>query len=298
MQAWTPDKVAEKCGRTNRNVEGSPSKDSVTWQGIAEPIVRMSLKAILFYQGESNFADYYWWTCALPGVFEEWRKLAQFPELPIMMAELTPLFNGRPYGERFRLVQKQKSETIPNLYLIQALDLGDHDSPTGQLHPQKKKPLAHRFMLKALHKIYDLPIQSSGPQLERIVILEESSEHYLVELTFLVETLEDRLHFEKAVCPKDWMTDTTPEEEFCSSFEVEFEGVKQLMQLGTPELGPDVGTVLLTIPRSGPEPLERINYAYSPWPLAILYSENGLPATAFSVKRADFHEARSSYYLG
>ena len=257
----------------------------------------MSLKAILFYQGESNLGDWYWWTCALPGIFEEWRRLAQIQELPVMMAELTPLFNGRPFGERFRLVQRHKSETIRDLYLIQSLDLGDHESPFGQLHSRNKKPLAHRFMLKALDKIYGLPVQSSGPQLQKIVVLEESAKHYLIELIFSVETKEDHLHFQDSLCPKDWMTEDSLEEEFCSSFEAEFEGVTQLMQLDVPELGLNIGTLLLTVLRSGPAPLVRINYAYSPWPLAILYSENGLPAPGFSVERADFDLARSSYKI-
>ncbi len=110
------------------------------------PLRRLSLKAMLFYQGESNCAGYGEYAALMEEMVSSVRECFDNPGLLVVFAKL-PYFGGEDEGratdewENLRLAQQQAAQRIPNCAVAELYDLGFR----YELHPQTKKEAADRF---------------------------------------------------------------------------------------------------------------------------------------------------------
>ena len=110
------------------------------------PLRRLSLKAMLFYQGESNSAYYNEYEALMVEMVSSVRECFDDPGLLTVFAAL-PYFGGEDEGrateewEQLRLAQKRAAERIPCSALTDLYDLGFR----YELHPQNKKEVSERF---------------------------------------------------------------------------------------------------------------------------------------------------------
>ncbi len=132
---------------------------SLLWgNGTFNPILKATVKGILYYQGCSNVGD--------PGdqysqrlklLVEQWRSQFGLGEIPFYFVEIAPYMyednvNGID-GARLREQQFKASQMIPNSSLICTNDLA-YPYETTQIHPTQKQPVGERLAFTALNRNY------------------------------------------------------------------------------------------------------------------------------------------------
>lgn len=133
---------------------------SLLWgNGTFNPILKATVKGILYYQGCSNVGD--------PGdqysqrmklLVEQWRKQFGLGEIPFYFVQIAPYaydddnVNGIS-GAKLREQQYKASQIIPNSSLVCTNDLA-YPYETTQIHPAQKQPVGERLAFTALNRDY------------------------------------------------------------------------------------------------------------------------------------------------
>lgn len=132
---------------------------SLLWgNGTFNPILKATVKGILYYQGCSNVGD--------PGdqysqrmklLVEQWRSQFGLGEIPFYFVEIAPYayddnVNGVD-GAKLREQQYKASQIIPNSSLVCTNDLA-YPYETTQIHPTQKQPVGERLAFTALNRDY------------------------------------------------------------------------------------------------------------------------------------------------
>lgn len=134
------------------------------------PVLRYSIKGVLWYQGESNVHEPELYRKLFPAMVESWRQSKDNEFFPFYYVQIAPL---KYFGEEkiaaalFREVQLKCRELIPNSEMIVTLDIGEKDN----IHPLEKETIGKRLSFAALAKTYgfhELPYK--GPALKNKII--------------------------------------------------------------------------------------------------------------------------------
>ena len=127
--------------------------------GTFNPILKYTVKGIIFYQGCSNVGD--------PGnqyserlqlLVQQWREQFGLGEIPFYFVEIAPYHYDNVDGDngaRLREQQYLASTKIPNSGLVCTNDLV-YPYETTQIHPVQKKPVGWRLALLALNQTYGM----------------------------------------------------------------------------------------------------------------------------------------------
>ncbi len=128
-----------------------------------EPIPPFPLKGVLWYQGESDgmfgFAGEY--PDRLTAMIQDWRSLWNSPNLPFIVPQL-PFYGA--YGQwcDIRLAQNKVAATVPGVYVVPTLDIGD----LADIHPPRKPELGARMSVFARKYVYgETGLHPEGPVL-------------------------------------------------------------------------------------------------------------------------------------
>jgi sialate O-acetylesterase len=124
------------------------------FNGMVEPIVPFANKGVIWYQGEGNTQNPFFYELLLGALVQDWRVAWRTPDLAFVIVQLpgfgipTNTVNSGGWAglreAQLRVVQKT-SQTV----LVPTLDLGSEE-----LHPPKKFALGERAALTALAKFY------------------------------------------------------------------------------------------------------------------------------------------------
>ncbi|XP_027733381.1 sialate O-acetylesterase isoform X2 [Vombatus ursinus] len=194
IEAWSSWRSLQACGVpkeekqiTFPSLYAGPTDHSILWNSMIHPLLNMTLKGVVWYQGENNAnynTDLY--NCTFPALIEDWRQAfhngsqGQTQRLfPFGFVQLsTTMSKEEDYGfPRVRWHQTADLGYVPNVrmpntFMAVAMDLCDRDSPFGSIHPRDKQTVAYRLHLGARAVAYGekmLPFQ--GPLPEKIEIL-------------------------------------------------------------------------------------------------------------------------------
>lgn len=129
------------------------------------PILKLSIKGILCYQGESNAQEIervneYATLSKL--MVEDYRKKWKQPQLPFYFVQLSSIDTVKYKGHfwpQFRNEQRQMLQMIPNSGMAVCSDLG----AKNDVHPTNKKLVGERLAKWALNKTYKQNVIPSGP---------------------------------------------------------------------------------------------------------------------------------------
>ena len=128
-----------------------------------EPIPPFPLKGVLWYQGESDgmfgFSGEY--PDRLTAMIQDWRTLWNDPDLPFIVPQL-PFYGA--YGQwcEIRLAQNKVAATVPGVYVVPTLDIGD----LADIHPPRKPELGARMSVFARKYVYgETGLHPEGPVL-------------------------------------------------------------------------------------------------------------------------------------
>lgn len=127
--------------------------------GTFNPILKYTVKGIIYYQGCSNVGD--------PGnqysdrmklLVDQWRSQFGLGEIPFYFVEIAPYWYDNVDGDngaRLREQQFRASQIIPNSGLVCTNDLV-YPYESTQIHPAQKRQVGQRLALLALNQTYGM----------------------------------------------------------------------------------------------------------------------------------------------
>ncbi|ELK09798.1 sialate O-acetylesterase [Pteropus alecto] len=193
IEAWSSGRSLKACGVHRQGFIPSdsvtgPSEYSVLWNAMIHPLSNMTLKGVIWYQGESNVnfnRDLY--NCTFPALIEDWRQTfhrgsqGQTERLfPFGFVQLSSVLAGAVSDDRLPQIRWHQTADfgyvpnlrMPNTFMAVAMDLGDRNSPFGSIHPRDKQTVAYRLHLGARAVAYgEKQLIFQGPLPEKIELL-------------------------------------------------------------------------------------------------------------------------------
>ncbi|XP_029374215.1 sialate O-acetylesterase [Echeneis naucrates] len=186
VEAWSSSRALQQCG-LDRSTESPSPKDrnSVLWNAMIHPLLNMTIKGAIWYQGETN-AVYHQneYNCSFPAMIDDWRMT--FNEgsggqtainFPFGFVQLST-YQKHSTDDSFPNIRwHQTADTgfVPNprmqqTFMAVALDLPDLTSPYGTIHPRDKQDVAYRLALGARAVAYgEKDVAFQGPFPEEIL---------------------------------------------------------------------------------------------------------------------------------
>ena len=136
---------------------------SVLWNAMVNPLVPYQVRGFLWYQGEGNSSTeerVQAYQHLLENLIRDWRKQWGEGDLPFYIVQGNP---GPGRNDRMGIREAQRrAAQLPNTGLAVTIDTGD----PAVYHSPDKFPIGYRLALIARAKIYNEPIEYSGPVLE------------------------------------------------------------------------------------------------------------------------------------
>ncbi|KAM7051620.1 sialate O-acetylesterase isoform 2-T2 [Molossus nigricans] len=222
IEAWSSGRSLKTCGVPKQgfilsdSVSG-PSEHSVLWNAMIHPLHNMTLKGVIWYQGESNAnfnRDLY--NCTFPALIEDWRQTfhsgsqGQTDRLfPFGFVQLSSFLSHANSDDGFPQIRWHQTADfghvpnlrMPNTFMAVAMDLCDRNSPFGSIHPRDKQTVAYRLHLGARAVAYgEKMLTFEGPLPKKIELLAHKG---LLNLMYsqqiLVQRQDDKI-FEISCC--------------------------------------------------------------------------------------------------
>ncbi len=136
------------------------------FQGMVSPCLNMTVKSILWYQGESNDGNPELYEHLLKELICDWRKNWKQKKLPFIVIQL-PACNIDIRGNNAWAIIRQAQNRVQELSDVVTtvnLDLGEEND----LHPLNKKEIAYRAYLASRYLLYEEDVVWQGPRLKCI----------------------------------------------------------------------------------------------------------------------------------
>ncbi len=156
--------VGERWKELKPKVEkGNRNQPAGLYNGLIHPLEPFALAGFLWYQGEGNSERSGEYAKLCTTMIAQWRRAFAQGDLPFVFAQLPkwqPKANQMGHDwPALRAAQAAVAASVPNTFMAVTLDAGEKDD----LHPKNKQEVGRRLALLALAKVYDRPIESSGP---------------------------------------------------------------------------------------------------------------------------------------
>jgi len=160
--------VLEDITSGNGVIENQPA---VLYNGMIAPLLPLSIRGVIWYQGESNADMPYEYRSLFPSMINDWRNRwgeGDFPFLFVQLSSFGPL-TTKPVESNWALLREAQTQTLslPNTAMAVTIDIGDPEN----IHPQQKKEVGDRLASGAMKLVYGKSkLISSGPQLKSFKI--------------------------------------------------------------------------------------------------------------------------------
>jgi len=177
VEAWSPPEVMQECGVEDEGTNGNQNHNSYLWNAMVHPLLRMSIKGAIWYQGEANTGhNRQIYDCTFSSMIRSWRHrwheaTAGDTEqnFPFGFIQLAP--NRDTTSPNWPVLRWKQTggygyvpnELMENVFMAVAMD-DDID-----LHPKNKRLPATRLAWAASNLVYGnsgQPLQ--GPQVIRV----------------------------------------------------------------------------------------------------------------------------------
>ncbi|XP_066541438.1 sialate O-acetylesterase isoform X2 [Hoplias malabaricus] len=217
VEAWSSPRALHVCG-LGASVS-SVWNNSVLWNAMIHPLLNMTIKGAIFYQGEAN-AQYHQakYSCTFPALIDDWRlafhegSVGQTAwDFPFGFVQLCTYQKSKVDGfPEIRWHQTADYGFVPNermkkTFMAVAMDLPDRDSPWGSIHPRDKQEVAFRLVLGARAVAYEEKgVSFQGPYPSSVQNINETflniTFNQLVKVTISYDIFEICCSKEKKPC--------------------------------------------------------------------------------------------------
>ncbi|MDN5553122.1 sialate O-acetylesterase [Prevotella sp.] len=174
--------------------------------GTFSPILKYTVKGIIFYQGCSNVGDPAGqYTKRLNDLVSQWRRDFKLGEIPFYFVQIAPYFNSDvngDWGPKLREQQLNASKIILNSGIVCIDDLV-YPYESQQIHPSQKQQVGERLALQALNKTYGMKdIWCNSPEYKDMKISNDTCYVNLTNDYGAISRYEDIQGFEVAGADK------------------------------------------------------------------------------------------------
>ncbi len=140
---------------------GNPNQGAALYNGMIHPLVPLSMRGAIWYQGESNVARAQQYAKLFPAMITDWRERWGQGDFPFLFVQLAPFrYNGKDPQECAELWEAQrKTLSLPNTGMAVTTDIGN----IKDIHPKNKQEVGRRLALWALALAHDKQLVHSGP---------------------------------------------------------------------------------------------------------------------------------------
>ena len=145
----------------------SPNRPANLFNGMIAPLLPLSIKGAIWYQGESNVGRAHQYKTIFPLMIQNWRADFKQPDLPFHFVQIAPYRYNKnnpnadktPCAELWE-AQLETLKKVPQTGMAVTTDVGNLDN----IHPTNKQAVGHRLALWALTQNYGVKgITYSGP---------------------------------------------------------------------------------------------------------------------------------------
>ncbi|KAJ8368837.1 hypothetical protein SKAU_G00088650 [Synaphobranchus kaupii] len=211
VEAWSSTRALQKCGlEKQEKVDSSylylpgrlpllPGwmsqfmltwKKSILWNAMIHPLLNMTIKGAIWYQGEANTNyNLLKYACSFPAMIDDWR--ATFHEgsggqtaadFPFGFVQISTDVKSSQ-SESFPILRWQQTAgygfapnpRMKNTFMAVALDLPDETSRWGSIHPRDKQDVAYRLTLGARAVAYgEKGVSFQGPFPAKVLLSGDS----------------------------------------------------------------------------------------------------------------------------
>lgn len=174
-EAWTSDEALQTdpdfqpiLERSAQFKPGEQNQASVLYNGMLRPLVPMTIKGVIWYQGESNVDRAVQYRKLFPTMIADWWKQFGQGDFPFLFVQLAPYNYGPPHLKLPELWEAQlKTLSVPNTGMAVTWDIGD----VKDIHPKNKQDVGKRLALWALANTYGKSdVVYSGPLYDSMAV--------------------------------------------------------------------------------------------------------------------------------
>jgi len=280
IEDWIPQDVLSKLRLTDGSAPSatdaaSKSPRSERYNALVHPILGVTFKGFLWYQGESNSSRPEDYAILFPALINCWRERFHAEEQPFYFVQLAPYHNVRwdISGEAWAWLRESQARTlrsVPRTGMAVITDLGEYED----IHPQAKKAAAARLARFALRDA-GLPVNPVGPFFDSMTIAGDRCRIRFDHAQSGLETRRVVMNRQK----------NQPIGQDPDAFVVEADRVRGFVICGidgkfVEARAAIVGDHVEVWSEAVPAPVA-VRYAWSNFPLCNLFNRDGLPAAPF-----------------
>ena len=256
IEMFMPQSINEENGYVQKDDEFIRSG---FWNGYMEGVTPYSAGILLYYQGENSTHLRYMYEPLLRDYIKGVRRAFCDDALPLLLVQISGY--GDNYGQEndswpyIREVQMRVANTTENVGLVTSIDLEDNDAQ--EIHPRGKQPIGVRLAYLAMNIRYGQDLGMESPVMTGYTLNENVfSMRFNTASLRLDETVNGVRDFEVLSAEGDWQ-----------DAEARVEGDTLF-----------VWSDNVVVPFG-------VRYAWSNYPKADLFGQNGLPVLPFNTTK-------------
>lgn len=143
----------------------TPNGVSVLYNAMIGPLAPFHIKAVAWYQGETDVGQPLEYARLLPALMRDWREAFQQPDLPFLIVQLAnygPIATqpGKSSWAELREVQRRVVDADARAALTVSIDFGDR----SDIHPAQKTIIGQRLARNARAAVYGEATEPGGPE--------------------------------------------------------------------------------------------------------------------------------------
>jgi len=172
---YKPAVLSKEYGVIARGPNDLPS---LLYNAMIAPFTDLSIKGVIWYQGENNAGQPFTYRELFPTFIKDWRK--QFNnDFPFFWVQLANFMapDQNPSESQWAELREAQNRTlsVPNTGQAVIIDIGE----ANDIHPRNKKDVGDRLALSAEKVAYEKDVVHSGPVYESMKVVDNT-----IELTF------------------------------------------------------------------------------------------------------------------
>lgn len=232
-------------------------RPTLFYNAMIYPLRNISLRGILWYQGESNRFERETYTRLTSAMIGNWRELFRQGDLPFYYVQVAPFkWEGdttwTSYYGYFREAQEAIMKQTKKTGMAVIMDLGEADD----LHPRNKQQVGIRLAKQALNRDYQKPVAYKGPQYKAIRV-----EGNMIKVSFQPESIGSGLTTNDTQSPMHF---------YVAGADQQFYPASAVIR------GNEVWVQASAVAKP-----VAVRYAFSNYPVTNLCNKAGLPAVPF-----------------
>lgn len=233
-------------------VANNPHTPTFLYNGMIHPLLNMTIKGAIWYQGESNAARAYQYRKLFPAMITDWRDNWKQGDFSFYFVQIAPFdYGSKLIGAELREAQLLTLDKVKNTGMAVIMDIGN----VNDIHPKNKRDVGKRLALWALAKDYGKSdMVYSGPLYDKQEVEGDKIRIFFKHTgSRLVARNGELTHFEIAGADKEF---------YPANAEI------------------DSTTVVVHSPKV-PKPVA-VRFAWKNYANPNLFNEEGLPASSFA----------------